>query len=138
MTQMMVTAYRINAKDVPMETVYKMVVEEVREQIRAEALKETEGDRARLLWMTQDRAERMRREIDRLADELWGRSLLRRTLDPLATAWAWTYSVTRELIASTWAWAYAIAHELPPALIQRTLDACVRAGLLHRLAEWEE
>lgn len=138
MTQNMVSFCRLNMQTVPMEVVTKVVGEEVRKQIRAEALKETEGDRARLLWMTQDRAERMRREIDRLADELWGRPLLRRTLDPLATAWAWTYSVTRELIASTWAWAYAIAHELPPALIQRTLDACVRAGLLRRLAEWEE
>ena len=138
MTRNMVSFCRLNMQTVPMEVVAKVVGEEVREQIRAEALKETEGDRARLLWMTQDRAERMRREIDRLADELWGRSLLRRTLDPLATAWAWTYSVTRELVGTAWAWAYAIAHELPPALIQRALDACVRAGLLRRLAEWEE
>lgn len=105
MTQMMVEACRINAKDVPIETVCKMVGKEVAEQIRADAVRDVQAklERAKVIeskyraLMPEHEAHVMRR-VKR-------KSLLRRALAPIETAWALVY-------ACAVLWPVAIAYKL--------------------------
>ena len=91
MTQMMVTAYRINAKDVPQETVCRMVGEEVAEQIRRDAVRDVQGklERARVI---EDKYRAMMPEHEaQVLRRAKRKPLLRRILAPVETAWAFVY-----------------------------------------------
>lgn len=105
MTQMMVEACRINAKDVPMETVCKMVGREVTEQIRADAVRDVRAklERAKVIE-SKYRAMLPEHEV-RVLRRAKRKPLLRRALAPVEMAWAYVY-------ACAVLWPVAIAYKL--------------------------
>lgn len=120
MTQMMVTACRINTKDVPMETVCKMVGKEVTEQIRADAVRDVQAklERAKVIEskyraMLPEHEAHVMRKAKR-------KPLLRRILAPVEMAWAMVYAC-----AVLW----------PVAIAMRLIDRAERKGLIKRVED---
>ena len=92
MSQIVVAACRINAGSVPDKVVKKVVGEEIVKQIRAEAVDELRGERERARQIEARRNELWAERMEGVRRRIHHRSLIRRALDPIATAWATAYA----------------------------------------------
>lgn len=92
MSQVIMWGGRINTKDVPMETVCKMVGKEVTEQIRADAVRDMQAKLERAKVIESKYRALMPEHEAHVMRKVKRKPLLRRALAPIETAWAFVYA----------------------------------------------